>query len=277
MSGAYGLPYQGSKNSIARWIVDILPASGCLVDLFAGGCAVTHAALESGKWERVIANDRLGTPALFEACCKGEAPAWDAVVSREEFMALRDVDSVVSLVSSFGSNQRDYAYGKSVETTALLAERMLTGATVDERYTFFKAFMKDLYQGGALSKKSQLRRLENVRRLKRLENVQRVERLEIMRGDYRDVPIPAGSTVYADPPYRGTNTKAYGEFNFGAFDAWLASVDFPVFVSEYTAPAGCVEIARVEKTCTMSATNNSLKRIEKIFVQERFYSEVCND
>ncbi|MBQ2336255.1 MAG: DNA adenine methylase, partial [Victivallales bacterium] len=39
----YGLPYMGSKSDIAKQIVDILPAADTLVDLFAGGCAITHA------------------------------------------------------------------------------------------------------------------------------------------------------------------------------------------------------------------------------------------
>lgn len=36
----YGMPYQGSKSRIAEWVVDILPPSHTLVDLFAGGCAI---------------------------------------------------------------------------------------------------------------------------------------------------------------------------------------------------------------------------------------------
>lgn len=33
----YGMPYQGSKSRIAEWVVDTLPKSHTLVDLFAGG------------------------------------------------------------------------------------------------------------------------------------------------------------------------------------------------------------------------------------------------
>ena len=53
----YGVPYQGSKNKIAEWVIDNLPEDEILVDLFAGGCAVTHAAMLSGKWDRIVAND----------------------------------------------------------------------------------------------------------------------------------------------------------------------------------------------------------------------------
>ncbi len=53
----YGVPYKGSKNRIAKWIVDILPAANTLVDAFAGGCAITHAAIESEKFKRFVMND----------------------------------------------------------------------------------------------------------------------------------------------------------------------------------------------------------------------------
>lgn len=33
----YGLPYKGSKNAIAEWIVSELPSCENFVDLFMGG------------------------------------------------------------------------------------------------------------------------------------------------------------------------------------------------------------------------------------------------
>ena len=36
------MPYKGSKNAIARDIIDILPAADVFVDLFAGGvCCIS--------------------------------------------------------------------------------------------------------------------------------------------------------------------------------------------------------------------------------------------
>ena len=84
--------------------------------------------------------------------------------------------------------------------------------------------------------------------------------------------VPDGATVYADPPYRDTDITAYGAFDFDAFDQWLGGVDFPVFVSEYTAPRGCIEIASIEHTSSMPATCN-IVTTERIFVQERFYDQ----
>lgn len=42
MGKNYGLPYMGSKNKIAEWVVAHIPQADTLVDLFAGGCAVTE-------------------------------------------------------------------------------------------------------------------------------------------------------------------------------------------------------------------------------------------
>lgn len=61
----YGLPYRGSKNKIAKRIVDMLPKATTLVDVFAGGCAITHAAMLSDKYQNYIANDIGDAPKLF--------------------------------------------------------------------------------------------------------------------------------------------------------------------------------------------------------------------
>ena len=54
----YGLPYKGSKNSISEKIVDYLPEAENFYDLFAGGCAITHCAMLSGKWQNIKCNGK---------------------------------------------------------------------------------------------------------------------------------------------------------------------------------------------------------------------------
>ena len=62
----YGLPYKGSKNAIAEWIVNALPPADTFVDLFCGGGAVTHYAMLTDKYQRFIMNDVDGRlPILF--------------------------------------------------------------------------------------------------------------------------------------------------------------------------------------------------------------------
>lgn len=53
----YGVPYRGSKNKLAEDIIALLPKGKRFVDLFAVGCAMTHCALLSGKWESILSND----------------------------------------------------------------------------------------------------------------------------------------------------------------------------------------------------------------------------
>jgi len=41
----YGIPYQGSKQKIAKEICKIFPSEKNFYDLFGGGFAITHAML----------------------------------------------------------------------------------------------------------------------------------------------------------------------------------------------------------------------------------------
>lgn len=111
----YGLPYKGSKNSIAKWVISNLPASHTFVDLFAGGCAVTHAAILSGKFGRFIANDITEYPQVFRDAIDGKYRNECRWISREDFFRLKDDDPYVRLCWSFGNNMKAYMYAPEVE------------------------------------------------------------------------------------------------------------------------------------------------------------------
>ncbi len=112
----YGTPYKGSKSRIAKDIVDLLPAADCFVDLFAGGCAVTHAAMLSGKYKRFIVNDIDSRPTkLFNDAVNGKFENEKRWISREEFNRLKDTDGYIALCWSFGNNCRSYLYSKEIE------------------------------------------------------------------------------------------------------------------------------------------------------------------
>lgn len=66
MAKKYGVPYQGSKSKIAEQIIDLLPSATHFVDVCAGGCALSHAALLSGKYRHVHANDITDSVVLFK-------------------------------------------------------------------------------------------------------------------------------------------------------------------------------------------------------------------
>ena len=125
---AYGLPYKGSKNRIAEWVVDSLPAADTLVDLFAGGCAVSHCAMLSGKFNRVIANDISDAPEVFADAVNGNIDLSGFPLTRDEFK--ESTDTLSRLVYSYGNDQRSYIYGAEREDVCIAAERMMYGATV---------------------------------------------------------------------------------------------------------------------------------------------------
>ena len=112
----YGLPYKGSKNKLAERIVHLLPKRKNLVDLFCGGCAVSHAALLMKKYEHIYINDvNWMCPTLFMDALAGKYNNETRWISREDFFRLKDTDPYVAVVWSFGNNMRDYLYSKEIE------------------------------------------------------------------------------------------------------------------------------------------------------------------
>ena len=112
----YGLPYKGSKNKLAERIVSLLPKRTHLIDLFCGGCAVSHAALLRNKYEHIHINDiNWMCPTLFIDALNGKYQNETRWINREDFFRLKDTDPYVAVVWSFGNNLRDYLYSKEIE------------------------------------------------------------------------------------------------------------------------------------------------------------------
>ena len=266
----YGVPYRGSKNKIADWVVDHLPDGKTLVDLFAGGCAVTHAAILAGKWENFIINDLGDAPEVFENAINGKYANEKRWISREDFYKLKDSDPYVSIVWSFGNNRRDYLYGKDIEPIkkAIHYARVFGDDSLISQLNENNKNVRLLSQ----ERTESLQRLQSLQSLQRLQSLQSLQRLQRLQLDYRSVEIPKDAVVYADPPYKNTNCTGYaGQFDYDAFEKWLANVPFMVIVSEYNAPKGCTEIASIKKRQTMGTGNKGGINTEKLFVQDRFY------
>ena len=375
---SYGLPYKGSKNSIAKWVISNLPASHTFVDLFAGGCAVTHAAILSGKFGRFIANDITEYPQVFRDAIDGKYRNECRWISREDFFRLKDIDPYVRLCWSFGNGMRSYLYNPEAERFKKHLHAIFFAKTPGEASLMWRGFVRefakvrkeieDLTQkvlklceecgvapqynaDGTLNTKAihtdvfrvksaylrkylqnalklsgltqkdvdrhlgnqmsghyfgksqwmlpsseqyeklqeilpaltipwaflneslqSLERLERLQSLERLESLQSLERLKLSRKDYSDVAIPPGATVYCDPPY--ANTSGYiDDFDHERFYRWLRSMEFPVFVSEYSMPDDFICFASIDKACTYSSSK-TIKRVEKMFVHERWADAV---
>lgn len=113
---SYGLPYQGSKNRIAKRLVEALPAAPVLYDVFCGGCAVTHAAMLSGKYQHFVVNDLRGwLPDAFREAINGGYAHEDRWISREDFERLRSTDAYAAMCYSFGNDCRSYMYARGLE------------------------------------------------------------------------------------------------------------------------------------------------------------------
>ena len=239
MAQRYGLPYQGSKNAIAEWVVGHLPRAETLVDLFCGGCAVTHAALLSGKWERIIANDiHADVPQLFVDAVKGRytPESRSEWISREDFFKQKDMDAYVRLCWSFGNDGRSYIYSRELEPFKMRLHELIFGPTISKRMTAWRAFvsefarMPDLNIPWAGLNES----LEGLQSLERLQSLEGLQRLELVCADYRDVLIPNNAVVYCDIPYRCTR-QCYGStFDYAAFYDWACAQAAPVIVSGYS-------------------------------------------
>ena len=112
----YGLPYTGSKSRIAHWVIDNLPSGRVLIDAFAGGCAITHRALLSQKWQTVIANDINGKyPQLFADAMHGQYRDEKRWISREDFERLKEKNAFVACCWSFANNSRSYMCSPAIE------------------------------------------------------------------------------------------------------------------------------------------------------------------
>lgn len=279
----YGLPYRGSKNKIAKKIVDLLPQAEYFVDLFCGGCAVTHAAMLSGKYEKFIINDiQKDIPELFAKAVAGKVGNELPLIGRDEFQELKDKDPLIGLLYSFGNNRRSYLWSEKNEKIKLLATRMIMAENWQERRRQYIKFIS------ALQKLDSLESIENLPHLERLERIQNIERLERLKQlssiqnipqvfsvDYQNVKIPANAVVYCDPPYFGKE-KYKINFDYSRFHEWLRGTDFPVYVSEYSMPEDFAELWSIKKTCTMAPNNNTKKTMEKIFVHKKWVEEFRN-
>ena len=261
----YGLPYMGSKNKIAEWVISVLPSARHFYDLFCGGCAVTHAAMLSGRYEDFYINDIQGDiPQLFLDAVRGNLPEdYLAPIDREQFYARKN-EPLVKLCWSFGNNvEKGYLWGEEIEKQKLEAFKMLVSDSVEKRYSHYRNFVKMILQTNDVYAKSEsISRIHSVEHLQSLQALQALQSLQAL--------LHVSSVVYADPPYRGTEAYHADGFDFDRFDNWLRNTPFPVYVSEYTMPSDFVCIAETERIATLCATDNSKRTIEKIFVHKRF-------
>ena len=114
----FGLPYTGSKSRIAPWLMEMLPSCENFVDVFAGGCAVSHAMILYGKARKITLNDIQGDVVnLFIDALHGDLEKYDPYIwiDRETFFKKKDSNPFIRLAYSFGNNGKDYLFSRQLE------------------------------------------------------------------------------------------------------------------------------------------------------------------
>lgn len=234
---SYGICYQGSKSRIAKEIIEILPKGERLVDLFGGGGAITHCALLSGKWKKVLYNDTNKFIAdLFVGGVNGKYLNEERVITREDFKKLKDTDAYVRYVWSFGGDGEAYLRGKDIEKLKLQACRMIVSRTLHKRRVEYKKFIQMLKEIDITNLDARLESLESLERLERLERLQSLQRpgnLEISNIAYNDYKYQKGDVVYCDPPYEGAKCYNNKKFDSVAFYEWIKRQPYQVYFSSY--------------------------------------------
>ena len=280
------MPYKGSKNKIAEWIIDQLPKAKHFYDLFGGGGAISHCAALSRKYEVVHYNEL--NPLIFKAfkmAVNGEFKTEKRWISREEFKKLKDVDPYVNLCFSFGNDGKTYAYSplneqfkKAVHYSIMFNDHSLLSQYVDihglkyetenihERRIYLQRYFKnfkDEVKNYCNANGSNVRNiLQSLERLERLESLQGLQSLEITNLDYRDMQIEEDSIIYCDPPYANTNSYKI-DFKHNEFYDWCKNQK-NCFISEYTTPINFKLIGERCKICTFNDENIKVTT-EKLF------------
>ena len=286
----YGMPYKGSKNKIAEWVVDQLPAADNLYDLFGGGGAITHCAALSGKYKTIHYNDiQSGLTNTFKKAVNGEYKNYTDWVSREDFFNSDDI--FVKMIWSFGNACISYMYSTQIEQW----KKAIHYAVFFQYYSYFKEFGIDdvelkestphlrrlefckLYRKKEKEWKKKMKNLKESKSLERLQSLESLERLQSLESlenikyyeqSYDEFEIPENSVIYCDIPYKGTG-KYLCEFDYEKFYEWACKQTVPIYISEYDMPSDKFEIIdEIEKYVPLNGKKNK-KAIEKIFIPKK--------
>lgn len=279
----FGIGYMGSKNKIVKALIPQLPSAKYFIDLFAGGCAMTHGAMLSGKYERFIANDISDAPSLFQRAINGEFRDEKRWISRDDFQRLKDKEPYIKYVWSFGNNvKKGYLYGKDIEPYKKAfwefavnknAEPLREyGFNVDNLLSLNSSEKRRL--AFALQVKKTLNSSYNpfLQSLKYLENLQRLENLQISQKSYNEVELPRPSecVIYCDPPYANTTGYASGDFDHAElydYAEHLARQGYKVFISEYDMPKDRFKsVFSVAKRQTLNGKGAGAIKQEHLFI-----------
>lgn len=268
----YGLPYKGSKNSIAQKIVDALPNGKSFCDACCGGGAILMASALSGKYERVTGYDiNEAIVGLIRATMiyfgtidyEHDLPS----VDRKAFFEARNrsagiIDWLVRYCYSFGNDGQTFLWSDETHEGFRLLEEAIRGETLDDRVRAMQELSK---RKDALELMSRVEPFVRLRRIKKVEQtmMERKTTTCIDAGvkSMFDVDYDQFDVIYFDPPYK--NTKGYFKikFDYNKFEELISGLRNKgkrVFVSEYSQPTdGFACVAEFSKQVLINKTGNT--------------------
>ena len=230
------MQYRGSKNKLAKYILEHLPSGKYFIEPFVGGGNMTRHAVESNKFEIFLCSDINDyVIEYFNALKNGWFP--DKHYSREQFNEMKVYH-----------RNKDYSkYSK--------AEICTVGFSCD----FLAKFLTS-YHHGKNGSKPYIKPYTNAEK-----DIKFVNACEFQCCSYKEIEIPEkGCIIYCDPPYQSVQGYPTGVFDHEEFYEWAKemSKDHHVYVSEENMPAGweCIWQKEIKKNGGITRT-----RIEKLF------------
>lgn len=227
------MQYMGGKSRISKQIAEILNSAidkdTSFVSLFCGSCAIESKVQADVK----ILNDKHPyLIAMWQALQNGWMPL-DVVTKEEYYRVKANMDKNPALTGFVG-------FGCS------FGGKWWGGYAKDKR--------GDDYCGQA--KRSLLKDLSGV------------VNATFTCLDYKDVEIPDGAVVYADPPYANTTGYTIGQFDTNEFWDYMRQLSkrCNVYISEESAPDDFECIWSKEKVRTLEKNDNVGRvKVEKMF------------
>lgn len=279
----YGIPYQGSKSSIADEIIAALPSGNRFVDLFGGGFAISECALRSHKWKKVLYNDiNPLTVQLVKDAIDGKysyknfTPEW---ISREEFFKRKDIDGYVKWCWSFGNDGHTYLYGRDIEDEKHKGHDFCVyGKPIDrlDIQTDKNDITSRRLALNTFTTLEHLQRLERIQNLEYLQTPEYAQRLQMTCMDYRGYKYQDGDVVYCDIPYQNSayvhrKDHMYQiDFDYGTFYSWAISRPYPVYFSSYK--LGGI-VWEQDKNVLKCKDSNSIVRREVLYCVDNDFQE----
>ena len=226
------MQYLGGKSRIANSIAKVINENDCevFVSLFCGSCAVETKVKASKK----ILNDK--HPYLI-SMWRSLQNGWEPpdIITKEQYYEIKE----------------NIAYSPT------LAGFVGFGCSFGGKWFGGYASNKKGDNYCARAKKSVLKDLPGVKDA------------TFTCVDYRQVEIPDGAVVYADPPYYNVTKYTTGEFDHNEFWNYMRELSerCKVYISEQDAPSDfeCIWAHQVTRTLDRDKANQP-KKIEKLFV-----------